>query len=146
MDKYVCQICGHINLAEELPDNCPVCGAPKDKFKETKGAIKLPGDSSNKVESEKKHIPQITVNKECSLIDGCADIHARVGEIIHPMVKEHFIMYLDFYLDSRFAARLHLTPEKLNPAGCLHIREAKGKIAVISHCNVHGNWITETEL
>ena len=30
-DIYVCQICGH-TVEGEAPDNCPVCGQPKDKF------------------------------------------------------------------------------------------------------------------
>ena len=30
---YVCDICGHTALGE-APDKCPVCGAPKSKFKE----------------------------------------------------------------------------------------------------------------
>ena len=30
-EYYVCQVCGYIN--EEAPENCPVCGADKEKFK-----------------------------------------------------------------------------------------------------------------
>lgn len=30
---YVCQVCGHVHL-DEAPERCPVCNAPKDKFKE----------------------------------------------------------------------------------------------------------------
>ena len=30
---YVCDICGHTAVGE-APDKCPVCGAPKSKFKE----------------------------------------------------------------------------------------------------------------
>jgi rubrerythrin len=31
-DYYVCQVCGYIN-EETAPDNCPVCGAVKTRFK-----------------------------------------------------------------------------------------------------------------
>jgi len=31
-DYYVCQVCGYIN-EENAPDNCPVCGAVKTRFK-----------------------------------------------------------------------------------------------------------------
>jgi len=31
-DYYVCQVCGHVHPGK-APDNCPVCGAPKEKFK-----------------------------------------------------------------------------------------------------------------
>jgi rubrerythrin len=29
---YVCQVCGYIN-EDEAPENCPICGAVKGKFK-----------------------------------------------------------------------------------------------------------------
>ena len=31
-EYYVCQVCGYIS-EDEAPDNCPVCGAVKSKFK-----------------------------------------------------------------------------------------------------------------
>ena len=31
-DYYVCQVCGYVS-EDEAPDNCPVCGAVKGKFK-----------------------------------------------------------------------------------------------------------------
>jgi len=31
-DYYVCQVCGYV-AEDEAPDNCPVCGAVKGKFK-----------------------------------------------------------------------------------------------------------------
>lgn len=35
MKKFVCTVCGYIYEGAEAPDVCPVCKAPKDKFKET---------------------------------------------------------------------------------------------------------------
>lgn len=32
---HVCQVCGYVS-ENKVPDNCPVCGAPKDKFKAVK--------------------------------------------------------------------------------------------------------------
>ncbi len=31
-EYYVCQVCGHVSDGV-LPDECPICGAPKDKFR-----------------------------------------------------------------------------------------------------------------
>lgn len=31
-DIYICQVCGH-TVDGSLPDRCPICGAPRDKFK-----------------------------------------------------------------------------------------------------------------
>jgi rubrerythrin len=30
---FVCQVCGYVS-EDEAPDNCPVCGAVKGKFKQ----------------------------------------------------------------------------------------------------------------
>ncbi|MCX7950437.1 MAG: NADH peroxidase [Clostridiales bacterium] len=32
MKKYVCSICGYIHEGMEVPDKCPQCNAPKEKF------------------------------------------------------------------------------------------------------------------
>lgn len=31
---WKCGVCGYIHEGEEAPDNCPKCGAPKEKFVE----------------------------------------------------------------------------------------------------------------
>jgi rubredoxin len=31
MKYFICQVCGHIAF-ENIPDNCPVCGSPKEKY------------------------------------------------------------------------------------------------------------------
>lgn len=37
MKKFVCSVCGYVHEGNEAPDFCPVCKAPKDKFKEMTG-------------------------------------------------------------------------------------------------------------
>jgi rubrerythrin len=32
-DYYVCGVCGYVSDGE-LPDECPICGAPQDKFRQ----------------------------------------------------------------------------------------------------------------
>lgn len=39
MKKFVCIICGYIHEGEEAPDECPICKARKDQFKEMKGDL-----------------------------------------------------------------------------------------------------------
>jgi len=147
MKGYVCGVCGYVSIDGIAPEFCPVCHVPKDKFVEKENAIKLPQERTKLSELEKKHIPQITIVKKCGLIpEGCRDVHARIGEIIHPMQQEHLIMAIDFYHDKKFLSRVILTPEKPNPAAALHLKVDSGTITVISHCNVHGNWINEVSL
>ena len=147
MKGFVCKVCGFISIDGSAPDRCPVCGAPKTSFEEKQDAIKTPKDVNNLTELEKKHIPVITLVKKCGLIpEGCQDVHVKMGEIQHPMQTEHYIMHIDFYIDKKFISRVHLTPDKLNPAAALHLKVTTGKLSVIELCNLHGAWIKETDL
>jgi superoxide reductase len=147
MKGFVCGVCGYVAIDGAAPDNCPVCWAPKDKFTEKADALKTSKDVATIGESEKKHIPSIAVSKKCGLIPaGCVDVSVKVGEIIHPMITEHFIRHIDFYIDNKYVARVMLTPEKLNPAGTIHIKGAGSKIQAVELCSVHGAWFNEVNI
>lgn len=147
MKGYVCKVCGYISINGSAPENCPVCHAPKTAFEEKNDAIKTPKDAANLTEVEKKHVPVVKVVKTCGLIpEGCTDVHVRMGEIQHPMEAKHYIVHIDFYVDNEFISRIILTPEKLNPAGALHLKVKSGKLKVIELCNLHGAWISEVTL
>jgi len=139
-----CGTCGHIEF-DEAPETCLVCRAGGDAFVENPDAIKQPADPANLSEGDKKHIPQIVVVKECGLIpdSGCTDVHVRVGEILHVMQPEHYIGYIDYYLDHKFVSRTWLSPETCYPACALHLNAPSGTVTVIENCNVHGNWMSE---
>jgi len=146
MKGTVCKMCGYVSL-EGVPGKCPVCGAPSSAFEEKENALKIAQDKDNPSELEKKHLPVIKVVRECGLIPGgCTDVHVKVGEIQHPMADEHHIEHIDFYIDKVFVSRVKLTPAKLNPAAALHLKDAKGRFTAVSSCNLHGDWISETEL
>lgn len=147
MKAYVCSVCGFVSLKGDAPEKCPVCGAPKSAFSEKEDALKEPKDPRNLSELEKKHIPVIVLPKTCGLIpDGCRDVHVKIGEITHPMLPEHFIMRLDFYLNKEFIARVMLRPGALNPAAALHLKVSNGKLSVVEFCNLHGAWMSEVDL
>ncbi len=147
MKGFVCKVCGFISIDGTAPDNCPVCGAPKTAFEEKEEAIKTPKDASNLTELEKKHIPVIHSVKKCSLIpEGCEDVHLKIGEIQHPMLPEHYIQHIDFYINKKFISRVILTHEKLNPAAALHLKTGSGKLTAIDFCNIHGAWMNEVDL
>lgn len=147
MKGIVCKVCGFISIDGQAPDKCPVCGAPKSSFESREDAIKVPKDPNNMTDLEKKHVPVIKIVKKCGLIpEGCQDVHVKMGEIPHPTLPEHYIMHIDFYIDKKFVSRVHLTPEKLNPAAALHLKPVSGKLTVIELCNIHGAWIKEVDL
>jgi superoxide reductase len=144
MQGFVCKSCGFVSINGTAPEKCPVCGAPKTAFEDKDDAIKTEKDDTKLNE---KHTPVITIVKTCGLIpEGCLDIHIRVGSVLHPMQPEHFIGHIDFYLDREFLSRVVLTPERLNPAAALHVKAQSGKLSVIESCNLHGNWIKETDI
>ena len=41
MKKFVCSVCGYVYEGETAPDFCPICKAPKVKFVEQVGEMKL---------------------------------------------------------------------------------------------------------
>jgi len=144
MKGFVCKVCGFISIDGTAPDKCPVCGAPKTSFEDKQDAIKTAKDE---VSLSEKHTPVIVVVRKCGLIpDGCVDVHVKVGSVTHPMLAEHYITDIDFYIDNKYISRVLLTPEKLNPAAALHLKVATGKLSVIEHCNIHGAWIAEQNL
>jgi len=146
MNGFVCGTCGFISIDGSAPEKCPVCTSPKSGFEDNANAILEPQDPQNMTELEKKHVPVVVVNKQCGLVgEGCTDVHVKMGEIIHPMQDDHYIVRVDFYLDKRFIGRAMLTPN-LNPAAAVHIKSAQGKLSVVEFCNKHGSWIKEVDL
>ena len=147
MRGLVCKVCGYVAIDGVAPERCPVCNAPKTSFEDKDDALKIPKEPGNLTELEKKHVPVITVVKKCGLIpEGCQDVHIKMGEITHPMKKEHFIMYIDVYLEKKFISRITLSPEVLNPAAALHVKATGTKLTAVERCNLHGAWISEVDL
>jgi len=145
MKIFRCKVCGHIEF-DQPPAKCLVCGAKV--FEEKPDAIEKPADSDNLTDGDKKHIPQIVINKQCGLIPGggCVDVHAKIGEIEHVMTEKHYIVYLDYYLNHKFISRIWLSPDVCHPAAALHLSVDSGKITVVESCNVHGLWMNEADI
>ncbi|MDR2860326.1 MAG: hypothetical protein LBV66_00645 [Elusimicrobiota bacterium] len=144
MKNFVCKVCGFVSLEGNL-EKCPVCGLPK-VFEEKENAYKTPDFKSDSGESEKKHIPQISIHENCELIEGSNAVRVRVGEIVHPMTEEHSITEVFFYINNKFVAAASLTPKVLPTAFIVIKNDIKGKIQVIENCNLHGKWYNEVEV
>jgi len=142
MKGFVCKRCGYIAIDGKKPARCPVCQSPD--FEEQENAIHQAGDVTGYGETEKKHVPAITVIKTCGLIEGCRDVHVKIGSVIHPMLPEHHILYIDFYLNKQFIARSEFRPDKVHPAAVVHLKQdAQGALTAVERCNLHGAWIAE---
>ncbi|RPJ03808.1 MAG: hypothetical protein EHM28_14605 [Spirochaetaceae bacterium] len=138
---YVCNVCGHVEFGQ-APQNCPVCFAPKEKFSEDTAAL-MPAEK----EGKEKHVPQIVVTDDCGLIpDLCRDIHIKIGSTLHPMAEDHWITWIDIYVNRVFASRYMLRP-LMQPAVSIHVKkENTGTLTVIEHCNKHGRWMAEAKI
>ena len=144
MKALVCSVCGYVHLQDVAPEKCPICGAPSTAFNLKENALKTKEDVVTIGESEKKHLPSITIDtKNCCGPQACQEIRAKIGEITHPMTPEHSILKIVFYTDKNFIGYTSLTPS-LNPISVLCVTNLENKkISVVAHCNIHGSWISE---
>jgi superoxide reductase len=143
MNIFICGKCGHIEFGQAAA--CPVCASPAESFKRNDNVFKEAEEKSK--EAAVKHIPAITINKQCGLIPeaGCMDISVRIGKTLHPMEEKHFINFIDCYIDDRHVGRAFLSP-KLNPAACFHLKVFGSKVTIVEYCNLHGHWKADAAL
>lgn len=145
MKIFICKTCGHLEF-NDLPDKCPVCLSEKDKFMQND---KIFTDSSVKsLEAEAKHIPAISINRICDLINetDCVDATVKIGKALHPMDEKHYIRFIDCYQNDKYTSRMMLTPANTYPAACFHMKNVKGKITVVENCSIHGYWVADALL
>ncbi len=140
-DIYVCSKCGHVEFGA-APENCPVCFAPKDQYKENNTVF---SDAiSNYKDAGISHTPAITAKKKSSLISETPtyEISVRIGKKLHPMEEAHHIQFLDCYIDDKYIARISLSLSS-TPAATFYTKAAGAKVRVIEVCSVHGYWQAE---
>lgn len=144
---FVCRVCGHVAF-NEAPVECPVCKSAIENFDNDPAAIMGPVDPGNLTEFEKKHVPVIEIDRSCSdeSEDACIEVHVKVGGIGHVMKPEHYIEFIDIYIDKKYFARVVLTPKRIYPSARLRAKLDAGVLSVIAHCNVHGNWRNKVKL
>ena len=144
MGLFDCAVCGHIEFGS-APNRCPVCSSSKDRYKQN-DRIFIEAEEKSK-EGAVKHVPAITMVKQCGLIpeQSCVDVLVRIGKTLHPMEPAHFIAWLDCYVDDQYAARVLLSPG-VNPASCFHLKRQGKKVRIVELCNLHGHWQAEMDI
>jgi desulfoferrodoxin-like iron-binding protein len=142
MKLFICQSCGHITF-DVKPDKCPVCAM--SVFEQNDAVFKESEEKSK--EGAVKHIPSISVNTACGFIpeNDCVDVMVRIGTTLHPMVENHFIRFIDCYLDLKYVGRVQLTPG-INPAACFHLKEKGKTVTIVENCSIHGYWMADREI
>lgn len=122
LDLYRCEICG--NLVEVILSGggeLVCCGQPMNKL-----------DGKNKEEAMlEKHIP-VFVKQE----NGGAEI--RVGEVLHPMLNEHYIMFIETISEDKNHVQLQYLHPGEEPK--MLLEKQFGKTVAREFCNLHGLW------
>jgi len=118
---YKCNICG--NIVEVLHTGAGelvCCNKPMELMTEKKSDDGL-----------EKHVPVI------KKVNG--GVKVSVGSVSHPMVKEHYIEWIELIINSQVIRRELKADEK--PEATFKTSEnEKDNIKARAYCNIHGLW------
>ena len=119
---YRCPICGNIvGLIEGDMGHVRCCGVEMEEM------------IANSVDaSMEKHVP-VYEKVEDELV-------VKVGEVEHPMEKDHYIMWIAQVTENR-TTRVRLYPEQATETRFPYIKGA----TLYAYCNKHGLWKTTIE-
>ena len=127
LDLYRCEICG--NLVEVIlvgGGELVCCGQPMQKV-----------NGQNREEAIfEKHIPVFIKNENNG-------DEVRVGEVLHPMTDEHYIMFIETISEDK----KHLELQYLYPGEKpeMILENKTGKTLAYDFCNLHGLWEGESD-
>jgi len=85
------------------------------------------------VEPAEKHIPvleKISANR----------ILVKVGAVLHPMLAEHWIQWIELYNNGELVEHKDLNPGDKPQAEFEVEFESLGQLMAKEHCNLHGTW------
>mgnify|MGYP002860736683 CR=1 FL=1 len=116
MKFYRCSICGRVEVLNDENDNFICCGKLMEELK--------PRSADASVE---KHVPY------CKIEDG--KINVSVGEVLHPMSEEHYIVFIGQLVGSKFN-KIDLVPNENPKATFEYVKGSK----IYAYCNLHGLW------
>lgn len=119
---YRCPICGNIvGLIDGDMSRVVCCGRPMEEM--------VANTTDAAVE---KHVPAYEKVED--------EIVVKVGEVEHPMEKEHYIMWIAQVTDNR-TTRVRLFPEQTTETRFPYIKGS----TLYAYCNKHGLWKTVVE-
>ena len=72
MKKYICTVCGYIHEGDEPPEICPICKAPRSKFKEMKGELHWADEHA--IDIGKDLAPDIIEDLRANFIGECTEV------------------------------------------------------------------------
>ncbi len=122
VEFYRCPICGNVvYLLNGDGSRLSCCSKPMEKL--VAGSVEA---------SKEKHIPSVKVQ------DG--KVVVQVGDVIHPMVDEHYIGWIAAVSESSVDFRYLKSGDEPQAVFCNKDGAIK---AVYAWCNLHGLWVKE---
>ncbi len=122
LDFYKCEVCG--NLVQTFVvggGELTCCNQPMTKL-----------DANSKEDAMlEKHVP-IFVKSENG------DDEVRVGEILHPMMPEHYIMFIETISNDQKDVQIKFLQPGEEPKMILH--DKSDGMSAFEFCNIHGLW------
>lgn len=125
MKLFKCNHCG--NVVEKIVDSgvgVVCCGEPM---------VELTANTTDA--ALEKHVPVLSIDGDI--------LTAKVGEVAHPMTKEHLITTIIAVLGNK-VMRVDLTDAD-EPVATFALGGYKGTVEVYEYCNLHGLWKVEIE-
>jgi len=124
-EVYKCSVCGNIVEVNHVGGGELVCCGK---------SMNLLQENTEDAATE-KHVPVITK------VDN--GIKVVVGEIEHPMEKDHYIEWIELEVDS-MRYKQYLAPGA-KPEAVFELK-ASGMVIVREYCNLHGLWKAEAQI
>ena len=120
---FKCEVCKNIiiKLADSgVPVSC--CVKPMKEL--------VPGAVDGALE---KHVPAVTVDGK--------NVKVQIGEVIHPMLEEHFIQFIALETKNGFQVKYLKAGDE--PKAEFTVAADDEAVAVYELCNLHGLWVKE---
>jgi superoxide reductase len=92
----------------------------------------------------KKHTPFIAFERQ----HDTAVVTVEVGrEVPHPNGTDHYITWIELYVEDSMIARVDLSPAVTGPRVTVPVSLPAGTtIRAVGHCNLHGLWAYEARI
>ena len=97
--KFICTVCGYVHEGDEAPEKCPLCNAPKSKFKELDETAALSFVTEHEIGvakgTDEEMIKDLTAhfNGECSEVGMYLAMSRQADREGYPEIAEAFKRY-----------------------------------------------------
>lgn len=117
---YICEVCGNqVALIHDGGGTLVCCGQDMKEL--------VPNTSDGAGE---KHVPVYTISGDT--------VSVQVGEVIHPMLPEHYIMWIR--LETEQGGQRKVLAPGDEPKATFVLAPGDKPVAVYEYCNIHGLW------